>query len=198
MGFLAREVSFLWLSTTKKYTHTKEKVHAENPTAWLIWVCEEQDILELFSSFCFYTYHRQLWHYKDTRVGQDPTAPGPLGSNADHKQHWGAWWKLKSLRCASNALLCHDSTGCDLIHSQLCSHLLTLFEFTDCTPCCPGGWRNVWPLKEPPQCSSAHGPSAIIWIFQHWKGCAMVTHGQCHTLTDAANYLNWSHLSCPV
>lgn len=61
----------------------------------------------------------------------------------------------------------------------------------------PWGWRSVWPLKEPPQCSSAHRPSAIIWIFQHWKGCAVVTHGHCHTLTDAANYLNWSHLRLP-
>lgn len=25
----------------------------------------------------------------------------------------------------------------------------------------------------------------------------MVTHGHCHTLTDAANYLNWSHLRLP-
>lgn len=61
----------------------------------------------------------------------------------------------------------------------------------------PWGWRSVWPLKEPPQCSSAHRPSAIIWIFQHWKGCTVVTHGHCHTLTDAANYLNWSHLRLP-
>ena len=146
---------------------------------------------------CIHTTDRQLWHCKDTRAGQDPTAPGPLGSYADHKQHLGTLWKSKSLRCVSNALLRHDSTGCDLTHSQLCSHLLTLFECTACTLCCPGGWRSVWPLKEPPQCSFAHGPSAIIWIFQHWQGCAMVTHGHCHTLTDAANYLTWSHLRLP-